>query len=203
VADAIEAMRRLVDEASGCRSCPLANTRTHVVVGEGAVPSDLMIIGEGPGAREDELGRPFVGRSGALLDRLIHEELGCTRAETYIANVVKCRPPNNRDPLPEEMDACAPWLDRQLALVAPRVIVLLGRIAVGRILGTKASLSSLRGQRFFMDSSTQRPEDGSAIVIPTYHPAYALRGGSARLTEMRVDFARARLILMGDDGANA
>jgi DNA polymerase len=191
----VDTIERLTREASCCVSCALAATRTQVVVGEGAVPCDLMIIGEGPGAREDELGRPFVGRSGALLDRLIHEELGRARDQTYIANVVKCRPPNNRDPLPDEMDACAPWLERQLALVAPRVILLLGRTAVGRVLRVKESLTSLRG--------TVHPLAGSAVAIPTYHPAYALRGGAARLTEMRVDFARARLVLLEGGDAKA
>ncbi|MCL5053289.1 uracil-DNA glycosylase [Ferrimicrobium acidiphilum] len=176
----------LIRDAQACQACALAASRTQVVVGEGCVPSDLMIIGEGPGAREDELGRPFVGRSGGLLDRLIAEELGRTREQIYIANVVKCRPPNNRDPRPEEMEACASLLDRQLKLVAPRVVLLLGRTAVGRVLGTKVPLGSLRGRLYDL---------GGVTVIPTYHPAFALRGGAARLTEMRVDFARVHLLL--------
>ncbi|WP_298208888.1 uracil-DNA glycosylase [Ferrimicrobium sp.] len=189
----IDSIDRLQAEARACQLCPLAETRTQVVVGEGRVPSDLMIIGEGPGAREDELGRPFVGRSGKLLDRLIEEELGRTRDQVYITNVVKCRPPNNRDPRPEEMQACAPWLERQIVLVKPLVILLLGRTAVSRVLGSSGvgagrSLTSLRGHRY---------DRSGAVIIPTYHPAYVLRGGAARLTEMRVDFARARLTLSG------
>jgi len=182
----VDSLDLLIRDARACQDCALAATRTQVVVGEGCVPSDLMIIGEGPGAREDELGRPFVGRSGRLLDRLIEEELGRTRGQTYIANVVKCRPPNNRDPRPEEMDACASLLERQLMLVAPRVVLLLGRVAVSRVLRSKASLGSLRGRLYDLDG---------VVVIPTYHPAFALRGGAARLTEMRVDFARAHLLL--------
>lgn len=182
----VDTIELLIRDARACHACALASTRTQVVVGEGSVPSDLMIIGEGPGAREDELGRPFVGRSGRLLDRLVEEELGLSREQIYIANVVKCRPPNNRDPSPSEMDACAPLLDRQIMLVAPRVLLLLGRTAVGRVLRTKSSLSSLRGRPHDLDGMT---------VIPTYHPAFVLRGGAARLTEMRVDFARTRLLL--------
>ncbi|WP_298336899.1 uracil-DNA glycosylase [Ferrimicrobium sp.] len=178
----------LCAQALVCQSCGLATTRTQVVVGEGEVPSDLMIIGEGPGAREDELGRPFVGRSGKLLDRLIQEELGRTRDQVYITNVVKCRPPNNRDPRPDEMHACAPWLERQIVLVDPRVILLLGKTAVSRVLGVTGSLTALRGRRH---------DRNGILVIPTYHPAYVLRGGATRLTEMRVDFARARLTLSG------
>jgi len=184
-----DSIDQLAEEAARCRACPLGASRTHVVVGEGRVPSDLMVIGEGPGEREDQLGRPFVGRSGALLDRLIVEELGRPRSEVYIANVVKCRPPGNRDPRPEEVASCRPFLVRQLALVRPRVVILLGRIATSYLLGVATPLSRLRGQVI---------EQDGVRWVPTFHPAAALRGGAARLTEMRVDFARARLALEDD-----
>src|SRR5215471_6519708 len=107
--------------ALGCTKCPLAETRTQVVFGVGDPNADLMFVGEGPGEQEDLQGEPFVGRAGRLLTSLI-EGIGLTRADVYIANVVKCRPPGNRDPVPLEIEACAPWLDRQLELIQPRVI---------------------------------------------------------------------------------
>lgn len=179
----------LAEEIASCRACALGALRTHVVVGEGRVPSDLMVIGEGPGEREDALGRPFVGRSGALLDRLIVEELGRARSEVYIANIVKCRPPGNRDPRPEEAASCRPFLDRQLELVRPRLVILLGRIATSFVLELGSPLSAVRGRLLERDG---------VVWLPTFHPAAALRGGAARLTEMRVDFATARLALEDD-----
>jgi uracil-DNA glycosylase family 4 len=184
-----DSLALVAQEVAACRACGLAASRTHVVVGEGRAPNDLMVVGEGPGEREDELGRPFVGRSGELLDRLIVEELGRPRAEVYIANIVKCRPPGNRDPRPEEAASCRPFLDRQLALVAPRVVICLGRIATSYLLGVTTPLARLRGQVIERDG---------VRWIPTFHPAAALRGGAGRLTEMRVDFATARLALEGD-----
>jgi uracil-DNA glycosylase len=136
------------------------------VFGTGAEDAPWLFIGEGPGADEDEQGDPFVGQAGKLLDSML-AAIGCRRGrEVYIANVVKCRPPGNRNPSGEEAAACAPFLDRQIELVAPKVIVALGRIAATRLLGTEASLASLRGK-------AHRYRDVPVVV--TYHPAYLLR----------------------------
>lgn len=128
--------------------------------------ADLCFIGEGPGAEEDLQGLPFVGRSGKLLDRLMGEEMGLSRDECYIANVVKCRPPGNRVPLPEEAAACAPFLDRQIALIRPKIIVALGKTAAIRLTGNEGSLAGLRGKL--------HDYRGIPLVI-SYHPAYLLR----------------------------
>ncbi len=173
-------------EAAGCTRCALASGRTQVVFGTGHPEAQLLLVGEGPGAEEDARGEPFVGRSGQLLDRLLEEEMGLTRAQCYIANIVKCRPPNNRDPRPEEIDACRPWLDRQLALLAPRVVVTLGNVAARSLLGTTAGITSLRGQVY--------PWAGG-VLVPTFHPAAALRGGAQVLASMRADLVRAKLAL--------
>lgn len=176
----------LADDAAGCTRCPLAATRTNVVFGTGDPDADLLFVGEGPGAQEDEQGLPFVGRSGQLLDRLVHEELGLTRDRVYIANVVKCRPPNNRDPVPEEIAACRPYLESQLELVAPKVVVTLGKFAGQLLLGSKEGITRLRGRRY---------PYGGAVLVPTVHPAYVLRGGAEPMAQMRADLVRARLAL--------
>ncbi|MHB8188993.1 MAG: uracil-DNA glycosylase [Ferrimicrobium sp.] len=176
--------RSLSEEIEACRRCNLGSMRLHAVVGEGAIPSQILFVGEAPGQREDELGRPFVGRSGALLDRLIAEELGIARNRCYIANVVKCRPPSNRNPLVEEIAACAPFLQRQIDLVQPRAVVLLGRVAVAAVLADTRPLVSVRNQRVERDGRS---------YFATYHPAAGLRGGARVVTEMRVDFARVAL----------
>lgn len=173
-------------EAAGCQRCRLAESRTNVVFGVGNPSADLLFVGEGPGAEEDARGEPFVGRSGKLLDRLLAEELGLTRADCYIANIVKCRPPSNRDPKPDEADACAPWLEGQLALLRPRVVVTLGNVASKRLLGTDEGITRLRGR-------THPWRD--AVLVPTFHPAAALRGGAETLARMRADLVRAKLVL--------
>jgi DNA polymerase len=129
-----------------------------------------------------------VGRSGQLLDRLLAEEAGLRRHEVYIANVVKCRPPGNRDPLPDEIAACRPFLDQQVALIAPRVLLTLGRFATHALLGTTEGINRLRGRTFPFGT------DG-AVLLPTYHPAAALRGGGEVVAKMRADFVRARAAL--------
>jgi DNA polymerase len=175
-------------EASACTRCALAGGRTQVVFGTGCAPAELLFVGEGPGAEEDRQGLPFVGRSGKLLDRLLAEEMGRTRADCYIANVVKCRPPDNRDPRPEEIEACRPWLDEQLKLLAPKVVVTLGRFASQTLLGTSEGITRLRGRTYpFRDG----------VLVPTLHPAAALRGGAEPLAQMRSDFVRAKLALGG------
>ena len=179
----------LRDQALSCTACKLAGLgRSQVVFGVGNAEADLLFVGEGPGAEEDRLGEPFVGRSGKLLDQLMWEELGLTRAECYIANVVKCRPPGNRDPEPDEIATCRPWLERQMELIAPLVVVTLGKFATQLLLDSKEGITKLRGR-------TYPWRDG--VLIPTVHPAYALRGGGEPMAQMRADFARAKLALAG------
>jgi len=173
--------------ASTCTRCPLAEGRTQVVFGMGDPGADLVFIGEGPGAEEDRQGLPFVGRSGKLLDKLMREELGISRERVYIANVVKCRPPDNRDPRPEEITACRPYLEEQLDLIGPRVLVTLGKFAGQLLLDSKVGITKLRGHDY--------PYRG-AVLIPTLHPAYALRGGGEPLAQMRADFVRAKRALV-------
>jgi uracil-DNA glycosylase len=175
--------------ALGCVRCPLAKGRTQVVFGEGASDADLLVVGEGPGREEDLQGRPFVGRSGKLLDRLLLEELGLKRSQCYIANVVKCRPPANRDPLPDEIAACRPWLEAQVELIQPRVVLTLGNFSTKLLLNTTEGIRRTRGRVY-------RSGPGGAVLVPTYHPAAALRGGGEVLAEMRADFIRAKEALV-------
>jgi uracil-DNA glycosylase len=172
--------------AASCTKCPLAAGRTQVVWGMGDPSADLMFVGEGPGAEEDRQGLPFVGKSGKLLDRLIAEELGLTRDRCYIANVVKCRPPENRDPKPEEIAACRPYLEAQVDLIGAKVIVTLGRFAAQVLLETSDGITRLRGRSY--------PFRGG-VLVPTLHPAAALRGGGEPLAQMRADFVRAKRAL--------
>ncbi|MGI8758773.1 MAG: uracil-DNA glycosylase [Acidimicrobiales bacterium] len=173
-------------DARVCTRCTLAAGRTQVVFGTGDPKADLMFVGEGPGADEDLAGLPFVGRSGQLLDRLIAEEMGLSRADCYIANTVKCRPPDNRNPRPEEMEACRPWLDAQLASVGPRVVVTLGNVATRALLGRNDGITRLRGQAYPW---------GGRVLVPTYHPAAVLRGNTGAMAGMRADLVRAKLAL--------
>jgi DNA polymerase len=150
-----------------CRDCALHQGRTQAVFGVGPEQSDWMIVGEGPGAEEDRKGEPFVGRAGQLLDGML-EALGLSRKTAYIANVVKCRPPENRDPKPEEAAACAGYLDRQIELLQPRLILAVGRVAAQRLLATDSALGKLREQ-------VHRYGPRNVPVVVTYHPAYLLR----------------------------
>ena len=179
-------LEALAAQASTCTDCRLSETRTTVVFGTGSPSSGLLVVGEGPGRDEDLQGEPFVGRSGKLLDKLVAEELGLTRASFYIANVVKCRPPGNRDPAPDEVAACAPYLDGQLQFLDPAVVVTLGNVATRVLLGTDEGISSLRGRT--------HPWRGR-VLVPTFHPAYALRGGGAVVAQMRADLVRAKQAL--------
>ncbi len=181
-----EALERLRVTASTCTRCPLAKGRTQVVFGVGSPTADLLFVGEGPGREEDLAGEPFVGRSGKLLDRLMREEIGLTRAECYIANVVKCRPPQNRDPAPGEIEACRPYLEEQIELIDPTVIVTLGNFATKLLLESTRGIRELRGQVF---------ERGPRSLVPTYHPAYVLRAGGEAMAEMRADFVRAKRLM--------
>ena len=174
--------------ALACTRCPLADGRTNVVFGEGDPHAGLMVVGEGPGHEEDVQGRPFVGRSGQLLDRLLLEEASLERRQVYIANVVKCRPPGNRDPEPGEIAECRPYLEQQVDLIAPRVILTLGNFATRVLLDTKQGITQLRGKAYPFRGDT-------AQLVPTFHPAAALRGGGEVLAKMRADFVRARQLL--------
>src|SRR6516165_5687312 len=169
----------LAATASTCTKCPLAQHRTQVVFGVGDEHADLVFVGEGPGAEEDRQGIPFVGRAGQLLTRLI-EGIGLRREDVNICNVVKCRPPGNRDPLPTEIDACRPYLDAQLDFLAPRVVVTLGNFATRLLVDTKDGITKLRGR--------ERPYRDGGVLIPTLHPAAVLRTGGAALAQARADF---------------
>jgi uracil-DNA glycosylase len=180
------ALERLRITSSTCTKCPLSEGRTQVVFGVGSPEAELLFVGEGPGREEDLAGEPFVGRSGKLLDRLMLEEIGVTRAECYIANVVKCRPPNNRDPAPNEIAACRPYLNEQIELIDPSVIITLGNFSTKLLLESTQGIRTLRGQVF---------ERGRARVVPTYHPAYVLRAGGEAMAEMRADLVRAKRLM--------
>jgi DNA polymerase len=184
--DVLRSLPALRDHALGCTRCPLAPTRTQVVFGVGHPDADLMFVGEAPGADEDRLGEPFVGRAGKLLTSLI-EGIGLTRDDVYIANVVKCRPPGNRDPQPVEIDSCRPYLQAQLDLIAPRVVVTLGNFATKLLLDTKVGITKLRGERF--------PFRDDAVLIPVLHPSAVLRNGGAALAQARADFVVIRRAL--------
>jgi len=159
----LEALRT---EVAACQACGLCNTRKQTVFGSGEAVARVLFIGEAPGAQEDLQGVPFVGPAGALLGDIIAKGMGLARADVYIANVLKCRPPENRDPSEHEKRLCTPFLDRQIALVDPEVIIPLGRHAACHVLGVQGSLGSLRGRVHLI---------GGRKVVPTFHPAYLLR----------------------------
>jgi uracil-DNA glycosylase len=168
-------------EAANCTRCRLASGRTQVVFGVGDPSADLMFVGEGPGFHEDKQGEPFVGAAGQLLTRMLGE-IGLAREDVYIANVVCCRPPGNRDPLADEIEACTPWLTEQISLVDPRVIATLGNFATKFILETQQGITRLRGSTYAWRGRT---------VIPTFHPAAILHGGgegSKQFELLREDF---------------
>lgn len=154
-------------EASRCVRCALSLTRTRVVVGSGSYDAALVVVGEAPGRSEDEQGLPFIGRSGQLLFQLIGEETGLTREDCYVTSVVKCRPPNNRTPKRNEIDACAPWWVEQRERVCAAVILTLGNTATRAVLASSQTIGALHGVAVTL---------GTATVVPTYHPAAALRG---------------------------
>lgn len=156
-------LTRLYDEINQCQRCPLGRTRTKAVPGEGPEDAAIMFIGEAPGFHEDQQGRPFVGAAGHFLEQLL-ASIGLKRRDVYICNVIKCRPPGNRDPLPNEIQACAEFLDRQIAVIKPRLIVTLGRYSMAKYF-PQSPISRIHG----------RPQRvGDVIVLPLYHPAAAL-----------------------------
>ena len=169
-------------EASTCTKCRLADGRTQVVFGVGDPHADLLFVGEAPGMHEDKQGEPFVGAAGQLLTRMLGE-IGLTREEVYIANVLKCRPPGNRDPQEDEIETCTPWLVEQISLIQPAVVVTLGNFATKYVLQTQQGITRMRGSVY--------PWHGRK-VIPTFHPAAILHGGgekSRQFGELQEDFA--------------
>ncbi|HUL83910.1 MAG TPA: uracil-DNA glycosylase [Actinomycetota bacterium] len=175
-------------EAAGCTRCRLSETRTQVVFGVGDADADLLFIGEAPGLHEDRQGEPFVGAAGQLLTKMLGE-IGLRREDVYIANVLRCRPPGNRDPLPDEIESCTPWLVETISIVQPAVIVTLGNFATKFVLETQRGITSMRGSVY--------PWHGRR-VIPTFHPAAILRGGgegSRQFQDLRADFRLVRSTL--------
>jgi uracil-DNA glycosylase family 4 len=173
-------------EAANCTKCRLADGRTQVVFGVGDADADVMFIGEAPGFHEDKQGEPFVGAAGQLLNRMIREVLGLTRDDVYVGNVIKCRPPGNRDPQEDEIESCTPWLVEQVSLIQPKVIVTLGNFATKFVLQTPQGITRMRGRAYPWHGRT---------VIPTFHPAAILRGGgesSRQFLEFRDDFELVR-----------
>ena len=169
-----QAWERLATEVRSCTLCGLHKTRTQTVFGVGRRDAELLVIGEAPGADEDRQGEPFVGRAGQLLNAMLRA-IGLPRSEVYIANILKCRPPGNRDPQPEEAGLCTPYLSRQIALVNPRAILAVGRISAQWLLQTDSPIGRLRGRVFQYGTS------GTPLVV-TYHPAYLLRSPLQKAT---------------------
>jgi uracil-DNA glycosylase len=169
--DVAAELARLAAEAEACRQCPLGEVRTQAVFGVGSPQADLMFVGEAPGFHEDKQGEPFVGAAGQLLTRLIEQKLELERADVYIANTLCCRPPGNRDPRPEEIEACKPFLRAKLDLINPRLVVALGNFAARLLTGSSLGITKLREREF-------RMRDGTPLMC-TFHPAAALRGGKA------------------------
>lgn len=172
--DIAAALQQIADEVNVCTACELHKGRTRGVPGEGPVNAEIMFIGEAPGYNEDQQGRPFVGQAGKLLEDWL-QEIGLTRDDVFIANVVKCRPPNNRDPQPQEIAACAGYLQRQIALLQPRLIATLGRYSMEKFF-PGARITRVHGEA---------KRDGARVLIPLFHPAYVLRNTAAMPDALR------------------
>ncbi len=170
-------LNQLHDTIRSCKNCGLHATRTQAVPGTGPCPADVMIVGEAPGFNEDRQGEPFVGAAGKLLDTLL-ARISLSRSEVFITNVLKCRPPMNRDPMPNEAEACSPYLARQLELVKPKVVLILGRHALERLMPGQGSISRVHGSLI---------KRGEVAYVPLYHPAAALHNGSL-VADLEHDF---------------
>lgn len=179
-----ERLERLHRAVRACTRCGLSATRTNAVPGAGPCPADIMIVGEAPGFNEDLQGKPFVGQAGKLLDTLL-KGIGLGREDVYITNVLKCRPPQNRDPMPNEAEACSPYLSWQLKLVVPKVVIVLGRHALERLLPGHGPISRVHGQMI---------EREGVRYVAVYHPAAALHNGSL-LNDLQADFLNVRRFL--------
>ena len=184
----MSALTELYQEIARCQDCELAKHRTKVVPGEGSEDAELLFIGEAPGWNEDQQGRPFVGAAGGFLDKLL-DSIGLKREQVYIANVIKCRPPNNRDPLSQEIQACCKWLDRQIEIIQPKMIVTLGRYSLARYFPNEG-ISKVHGKP---------RKSGNVIYYPMYHPAAALHQGNLRQT-IEADMLRIPQILAQAEG---
>ncbi len=180
-----ELLENLRKEIGNCQRCRLYKTRTHLVFGEGNPEAKLMFVGEAPGEEEDKQGRPFVGLAGQLLTRLI-ESIGFKREEVYIANVLKCRPPGNRNPLEDEIKACSPFLIKQIEIIQPKIICALGSFATKVLLGQNIAISKVRGKLLKGINNYN--------VFPTYHPAYLLRNPRQKRTAIE-DFRKIKELL--------
>lgn len=159
------ALKALREEIGDCHRCKLSKGRKNIVFGEGSVDAEIMFIGEGPGEDEDLQGRPFVGKAGQLLTKLI-EKMGFKREDVYIGNIVKCRPPGNRDPEEDEINACSPFIKKQAEIISPKVIVSLGRVSTQTLIGVKIPIGKLRGKFYQFENIP---------LMPTFHPSYLLR----------------------------
>jgi uracil-DNA glycosylase family 4 len=166
-----EVLKNIAEDVSRCKNCDLYHSREKGVPGEGPFDADIMLIGEGPGFHENMQGRPFVGAAGELLVELL-DSIGLTRDQVFITNVVKCRPPSNRDPSPEELQACSPYLDKQIQVINPKVIVTLGRFSMAKFL-PQAKISEIHGKPFKVKGK---------LIVPFFHPAAALHRPSLRAT---------------------
>lgn len=185
-------LAELYREIANCQGCALAGSRTRVVPGEGPEDAELLFVGEAPGWHEDQQGRPFVGAAGAFLDDLL-ALIGRSRTDVYIGNVIKCRPPGNRDPMSQEMEACRQWLDRQIEIIAPKVLVTLGRYSLARFLPNE-SIGKVHGKARRV---------GGLVCYPMYHPAAALHQASLRRI-IEDDMLRIPQVLaQGEQGAQA
>lgn len=183
--DAFQNLESIQKALQGCTKCRLHETRKNIVFGEGSPDARIIFIAEAPGANEDETGKPFVGRSGELITRIIENAMGLTRKEVYISNIVKCRPPGNRDPLPDEIDACIDVLNAQIDAIRPEMIIALGRVAAQNLLHTKKPISSLRGE-----FQTYHGIE----MMPTFHPSYLLKNpGKKREVWQDIQKVMARL----------
>ena len=180
----------LRQRVAACTLCSLHKSRTQTVFGVGSPSADWMIVGEAPGAEEDRRGEPFVGRAGKLLDEMLRA-VGLARDAVFIANILKCRPPNNRDPLAEEASSCRAYLERQIELASPKLILAVGRVAAQHLLGSDAPVGRLRGQKHYLN-------DGQLPVVVTYHPAYLLRSPTQKRRVWQ-DLCMARQIMEQPD----
>jgi len=162
--DSTFSLSEIHNQIMQCKKCSLHETKKNYVPGEGSLNPDILFIGEGPGETEDRFGRPFIGKAGQLLDKIINK-MGYSRETVFIGNIIKCRPPNNRNPLRNEIEACLPYLKNQIKILKPKVLVCLGKIALNNLLGEDYSITKVRGQTF---------EYNKTPLIPTFHPAYIL-----------------------------
>ncbi len=187
-----EALGALRAELGDCRRCPLHRDRRHIVFGEGPPDAEIVFVGEAPGADEDRTGRPFVGKAGQLLTRIIEKGMGLRRGEVYICNILKCRPPRNRTPQEDEVRACLPFLERQIAIIRPRAIITLGLPAARALLGSELPMHRLRGN---WQSYRGIP------LMPTYHPAFVLRNYTASVRrQVWEDVLAVVRFLLGEEG---